>query len=101
MLYVANQNKKNSRRQERTTCKPNENPGPVNKIRTVQAHRIINAKALRVLSLITGFTGELSKEGLPFGATDSPGESSSMTTQDIFSEVEDILIVNEMHNLFA
>lgn len=41
------------------------------------------------------------KEDLPFGATDSPGESSSMTTQDIFSEVEDILIVNEMHNLFA
>ena len=41
------------------------------------------------------------KEDLPFWATDSPGESSSMTTQDIFSEVEDILIVNEMHNLFA
>ena len=41
------------------------------------------------------------KEDLPFWTTDSPGESSSMTTQDIFSEVEDILIVNEMHNLFA
>ena len=41
------------------------------------------------------------KEDLPFLGTDSPGESSSMTTQDIFSEVEDILIVNEMHNLFA
>ena len=41
------------------------------------------------------------KEDLPFWATDSPGESSSITTQDIFSEVEDILIVNEMHNLFA
>ena len=41
------------------------------------------------------------KEDLPFWATDSPGESSSMTIQDIFSEVEDILIVNEMHNLFA
>ena len=41
------------------------------------------------------------KKDLPFGATASPGESSSMTTQDIFSEVEDILIVNEMHNLFA
>ena len=41
------------------------------------------------------------KEDLPFGAIDSPEESSSMTTQDIFSEVEDILIVNEMHNLFA
>ena len=63
MFYVANQNKKNSRRQERTTCKPNENPGPVNKIRTVQVHRITNAKALRVLSLITGFTGELFEEG--------------------------------------
>ena len=41
------------------------------------------------------------KENLPFWATDSPLESFSMTTQDIFSEVEDILIVNEMHNLFA
>ena len=41
------------------------------------------------------------KEDLPFWATDSSGEVSSMTTQDIFSEVEDILIVNEMHNLFA
>ena len=41
------------------------------------------------------------KEDLSFLGTDSPGESSSMTTQDIFSEVEDILIVNEMHNLFA
>ena len=41
------------------------------------------------------------KEDLPFWATNSPGESSSMTIQDIFSEVEDILIVNEMHNLFA
>ena len=41
------------------------------------------------------------KEDLPLWTTDSPGESSSMTTQDIFSEVEDILIVNEMHNLFA
>ena len=60
---MANQNKKNNRREERTTCSPNGNPGPVNKIRTVQAHRIINAKALRVLSLITGFTGELFEEG--------------------------------------
>jgi hypothetical protein len=60
---VANQNKKNNRRQERTTCSPNGNPGPVNKIRTVQAHRIINAKALRVLSFITGFTGGLCEEG--------------------------------------
>jgi hypothetical protein len=41
------------------------------------------------------------KEEQPVGATDSPGESSSMTTQDIFSEVEDILIVHEMHNFFA
>ena len=60
---MANQNKKNSRREESTTCNPNGNPGPVNKIRTVQAHRIINAKALRVLPLITGFTGELFEEG--------------------------------------
>ena len=41
------------------------------------------------------------KENLPIEVTDSPEGSSSMTTQDIFSEVEDILIVNEMHNLFA
>ena len=41
------------------------------------------------------------KGNLPVEVTDSPGGSSSMTTQDIFSEVEDILIVNEMHNLFA
>jgi len=41
------------------------------------------------------------KENLPVEVIDSPGGSSSMTTQDIFSEVEDILIVNEMHNLFA
>ena len=63
MFYVANQNKKNSRREERTTCNPKGNPGPVNKIRTVQVHRIIKAKALRVLSLSTGFTGELFEEG--------------------------------------
>ena len=63
MFYVTNQNKKNSRRQERTTCNPNENPGPVNKIRTVQEHRIINAMALRVLSFITGFIAELCEEG--------------------------------------
>jgi len=90
---VANQNKKNRRRQERTTCNPNENPGPVNKIRTVQEHRIINARqerttcnpnenpgpvnkirtvqehriinamALRVLSFIIGFITELCEEG--------------------------------------
>ena len=60
---VASQNKKNKSRQERTTCRPNEKPGPVNKIRTVQEHRIINAKALRVLSFITGFTGGLCGEG--------------------------------------
>ena len=41
------------------------------------------------------------KENLPVEVTDSPGGSSLMTTQDIFSEVEDILIVNEIHNLFA
>ena len=41
------------------------------------------------------------KENLPIKVTDSPEESSSMTPQDIFSEVEDILIVNEMHNLFV
>ena len=41
------------------------------------------------------------KEEQPVGATDSSGESSLMTTQDIFSEAEDILIVHEMHNFFA
>ena len=60
---MANQNKKNNRSEERTTCSPNGNSGPVNKIRTVHEHRIINAKALRVLSLSTGFTGELFEEG--------------------------------------
>jgi len=60
---VANQNKKNKRRQERTTCRPNENSGPVNKISTVQAHKIINAKTLRVLSFIIGFTGGLCEGG--------------------------------------
>ena len=60
---MASQNKKNNSREERTTCRPNEKPGPVNKIRTVQAHKIINAKAFRVLSFIIGFTGELCEEG--------------------------------------
>ena len=60
---MANQNKKNKRRQERTTCSPNENPGPVNKISTVQAHKIINAKAPRVLFFIMGFTGGLCEGG--------------------------------------
>ncbi len=63
LQVVASQNKKNKRRQERTTCRLNEKPGPVNKIRTVQAHKIINAKALRVVSFIMGFTGELLEEG--------------------------------------
>ena len=45
------------------TDNPNENPGPVNKTRTVQEHRIINAMALRVLSFITDFTTELCEEG--------------------------------------
>ena len=34
------------------------------------------------------------------GATDFSGESPLTTNQDILSEVEDILIVNEMHNFF-
>ena len=41
------------------------------------------------------------KEDLSTGVADSSEESSSMTAQDIFSEVEDILTVNEMHSLFA
>ena len=41
------------------------------------------------------------KEDMSTGVADSSEKSSSMTTQDIFSEVEDILIVNEMHGLFT
>ncbi len=41
------------------------------------------------------------KEESPAGVTDPSEESSSMTTQNIFSEVEDILTVNEMHSLFT
>jgi len=59
---VANQNKKNKRRQERTTCNPNGNPGPVNKIRTVHEHRIKNAKIPRVVLLIIGLTTGLFAE---------------------------------------
>jgi hypothetical protein len=40
------------------------------------------------------------KEDLIAGAVDFSDESHLMTSQDIFSEVEDILIVNEMHSLF-
>ena len=41
------------------------------------------------------------KEESPAGVTDPSEESSSMTTQNIFSEVEDILTINEMHSLFT
>ena len=41
------------------------------------------------------------KEDLSTGVVDPSEESSSMTTQNIFSEVEDILTVNEMHSLFT
>ena len=40
------------------------------------------------------------KEDLITGVVDFSNESPLMTSQDIFSEVEDILIVNEMHSLF-
>ena len=57
MRQVTNQNKKKSRRQERTTCRPNGNSGPVNKMSMVQEQRMINAMALRVLCFNIGFTG--------------------------------------------
>jgi len=41
------------------------------------------------------------KEDLNDKAVDLSEENSLMTTQDIFSEVEDILIVNEMYSLFT
>ena len=41
------------------------------------------------------------KEDLNAEAVDLPEGNSLMTTQDIFSEVEDILIVKEMHSLFT
>ncbi len=39
---------------ERMTCHTKLNPGPVNKIETVAAHRIINAMISRVLCFNTG-----------------------------------------------
>ena len=56
VVQVTNQNKKKSRREDRTTCRPNENSGPVNKISMVQTQRTINAMALRVLCFNIGFT---------------------------------------------
>jgi hypothetical protein len=44
--------------QDRITCKPNENSGPVNKISTEDEQRIINAITLLVLSLRIGLIGE-------------------------------------------
>jgi hypothetical protein len=41
------------------------------------------------------------KEDSSAGGFGSLEGSSTMTTQDIFSEVEDILIVNEIHRLFT
>ena len=41
------------------------------------------------------------KEDFFTGVADPSEESSPMTTQNIFSEVEDILTVNEMHSLFT
>ena len=41
------------------------------------------------------------KEDLSAETVDLSEENSLMTTQDIFSEVEDILIVKEMHSLFT
>jgi len=40
------------------------------------------------------------KQDYALGAIDFSEESPLMTNQDILSEVEDILIVNEMHSLF-
>ena len=41
------------------------------------------------------------KEDLSAEAVDLSEENSLMTTQDIFSEVEDILIINEMYSYFT
>jgi hypothetical protein len=40
------------------------------------------------------------KEDLSAETVDLSEENSLMTTQDIFSEVEDILIIDEMYSLF-
>ena len=66
----------------------------VNEIKRSFSHKSIQ-------DYLSSFPRLAFKENLPVEVTDSPEGSSSMTTQDIFSEVEDILIVNEMHNLFA
>ena len=66
----------------------------VNEIKRSFSHKSIQ-------DYLSSFPRLAFKENLPIKVTDSPEESSSMTPQDIFSEVEDILIVNEMHNLFV
>ena len=66
----------------------------VNEIKRSFSHKSIQ-------DYLSSFPRLTFKENLPVEVTDYPGGSSSMTTQDIFSEIEDILIVNEMHNLFA
>ena len=66
----------------------------VNEIKRSFSHKSIQ-------DYLSSFPRLAFKENLPVEVTDSPEGSSSMTTQDIFSEVEDILIVNEMHNLFV
>ena len=66
----------------------------VNEIKRAFSHQSIQ-------DYLSSFPRLAFKENLPVEVTDSPEGSSSMTTQDIFSEVEDILIVNEMHNLFV
>jgi len=57
VFQVTNQKRKKSSRHERTTCRPKPNSGPVNRMSTVQAHRMINAIALRILCFIMGFAG--------------------------------------------
>ena len=66
----------------------------VNEIKRSFSHKSIQ-------DYLSSFPRLAFKENLPVEVTDSPEGSSSMTTHDIFSEVEDILIVNEMHNLFV
>ena len=44
--------------QDRTTCRPNENSGPVNKISTEDMQRIINAIIILVLPLRIGLIAE-------------------------------------------
>lgn len=51
---VTSQKRKNINRQDRMTCQPKPNPGPVNRIRTVALHSMINARIWRTRLLKKG-----------------------------------------------